>query len=196
MDFGTSIGRALNGRFLVICLENLRPYAGKIVADDPQRRLAIPKPGLLELETPPGFLGFAVNMVDIDTANLYYVTSTGHGLRETLFYKLFSQLQVYKTRTDMLQALRFITHGAISLDGGIIKSDGVYSLGGSEVEIKFPKSSGSSNLPENYFDTESRMKELKWKRARVVEDLQREQTLLDHAKFNLEIKNKSLSSFA
>ncbi|MCD7458068.1 hypothetical protein HAX54_037089 [Datura stramonium] len=66
---------------------------------------------------------------------------------------------------------------------------------GSEVEIKFPKSSGSSNLPENYFDTESRMKELKWKRARVVEDLQREQTLLDHAKFNFEIKKQEFVKF-
>lgn len=192
---GNSIGRALDGRFLVICLENLRPYAGKFVADDPQRRLAIVKPGLFDRETPPGFLGFAVNMIDIDTANLYSVTSTGDGLRETLFYKLFSQLQVYKTRADMLQALRFITHGAISLDGGIIKSGGVFALGEREVEIKFSKSSGSSHLPENYFDTERRMKEMKWKRARFVEDLQREQTLLDHAKFNFEIKKQEFVKF-
>lgn len=87
------------------------------------------KPRLPNGETPPGFLGFAVNMINIDSANLYCATSTGHGLRETLFYKLFSRLQVYKTRTEMLQALTVITHGAISLDGGIIKSNGVFALG-------------------------------------------------------------------
>ncbi|KAA8540047.1 hypothetical protein F0562_026739 [Nyssa sinensis] len=36
---GASIGRSLDGRFLVICLESLRPYVGEFVADDPQRRL-------------------------------------------------------------------------------------------------------------------------------------------------------------
>ncbi|KAJ8536891.1 hypothetical protein K7X08_035292 [Anisodus acutangulus] len=192
---GASIGRALDDRFLVICLGNLRPYAGEFIADDPQRRLDLMKPRWDNGETPPGFLGFAVNMINIDPANLYCATSSGHGLRETLFYKLFSRLQVYKTRADMLQALRVITDGAISLDGGIIKNDGVFALGKREVEIKFPKSSGRSNLPKNYFDIESRMKELKWKRARFVEDLQREQTLLDHAKFNFEIKKQEFVKF-
>ncbi|XP_016460859.1 protein DEFECTIVE IN MERISTEM SILENCING 3 isoform X1 [Nicotiana tabacum] len=192
---GASIGRALDARFVVICLGNLRPYEGAFIADDPQRRLALMKPRLPNGETPPGFLGFAVNMINIDSANLYCATSTGHGLRETLFYKLFSRLQVYKTRTEMLQALTVITHGAISLDGGIIKSNGVFALGYSEVEVKFPKSSGRSNLPENYFDTESRLKELKWKRDRFLEDLHREQTLLDHAKFNFEIKKQEFVKF-
>lgn len=192
---GASNGRPLDDRFLVFCLENLSPYAGEFIADDPQRRLAIKKPRYLNEETPSGFLGFAVNMINIDTANLYSVTSSGHGLRETLFYNLFSRLQVYKTRAEMLQALPLITDGAISLDGGIIKRHGVSALGEREVEIKFPKSSGRSNLPENYFDTERRMKELKWKRARYVEDLQREQTLLDHAKFNFEIKKQEFVKF-
>ncbi|CAN4085714.1 unnamed protein product [Withania somnifera] len=192
---GASNGRPLDGRFLVICLENLSPYGGEFIADDPQRRLAIMKPRYLNKETPPGFLGFAVNMINIDTENLYSVTSADHGLRETLFYNLFSRLQVYKTRADMLQALPLIADGAISLDGGIIKRRGVSALGEREVEIKFPKSSGRLNLPENYFDLESRMKELKWKRARFVEDLQREQTLLDHAKFNFEIKKQEFVKF-
>lgn len=196
--FGASIGKHLDDRYLVICLENLRPYTGEFIADDPQRRLAIKKPRYLNGEAPPGFIGFAVNMINIDIANLYCVTSTGHGLRETLFFKLFSRLQVYKTRADMLQALPLISDGAISLDGGIIKSGGIFSLGEREVEIKFPKRSGRlnlSNLPENYFDAENRMKELKWKRARFVEDLQREQTLLDQAKFNFEIKKQEFVKF-
>ena len=106
-----------------------RPYTGKFIADDPQRRLDIKKPRYLNEETPPGFLGFAVNMINIDTANLYCVISNGHVLRETLFSGLVAQLQVYKTRADMMQALPFITNGDISLDGGIIKSGCIFSLG-------------------------------------------------------------------
>ncbi|KAM3381798.1 protein DEFECTIVE IN MERISTEM SILENCING 3 isoform X3 [Capsicum galapagoense] len=192
---GASMGRPLNDRFVVICVQNLSPYAGEFIADDPEKRLSIKKPRYLNDEVPSGFLGFAVNMINIDSANLYCITSTGHGLRETLFYKLFSRLQVYKTRADMLQALPVITDGAVSLDGGIIKSDGVSFLGERDVEIKFPKSSGRSNLPENYFSTERQMKELKWKRERFFEDLQREQGLLDHAKLNFETKKREFIKF-
>ncbi|KAH9673614.1 protein DEFECTIVE IN MERISTEM SILENCING 3 [Citrus sinensis] len=80
-------------------------------------------------ECPPGFLGYAVNMINIDSKNLFCATASGHGLRETLFYNLFYRLQVYRTRADMLLALPLISDGAISLDGGIIRSSGVFSLG-------------------------------------------------------------------
>ncbi|KAF3666192.1 Protein DEFECTIVE IN MERISTEM SILENCING 3 [Capsicum annuum] len=192
---GASMGRPLNDRFVVICVQNLSPYAGEFIADDPEKKLSIKKPRYLNDEVPSGFIGFAVNMINIDSANLYCVTSTGHGLRETLFYKLFSRLQVYKTRADMLQALPVVTDGAVSLDGGIIKRYGVSFLGERDVEIKFPKSSGRSNLPENYFSTERQMKELKWKRERFFEDLQREQGLLDHAKLNFETKKREFIKF-
>lgn len=158
---GASIGRTIDGRFDVICLEHLRyvigwpilgsltyfffsyfftfhllfpwyacsPYAGDFIANDPQRRLDILKPKLPGGEFPHGFLGYAVNMIHIDSSNLFYVTTNGDGLRETLFYHLFSHLQVYQTRDDMQQALPFISDGAVSLDGGIIRSHGVVSLG-------------------------------------------------------------------
>uniref|UniRef100_A0A3Q7FJ84 Uncharacterized protein n=1 Tax=Solanum lycopersicum TaxID=4081 RepID=A0A3Q7FJ84_SOLLC len=87
---GSSIGRPLDERYLVICLEKLRPYNGEFIAGDPQRRLSIKKQSYLNEETPPGFLGFAINMINIDPVNLYCVTSTCHGQRETLFYRLFS----------------------------------------------------------------------------------------------------------
>lgn len=106
-----------------------RPYAGDFVPDDPQRRLDLLKPRLANGECPPGFLGFAVNMINVDTANLFCVTANGHGLRETLFYNLFSRLQVYKTRVEMLNALPCISDGALSLDGGMIRATGVFSLG-------------------------------------------------------------------
>lgn len=106
-----------------------RPYVGQHIADDLQRRLDLLKPKLPNGECPPGFLGFAVNMIQIDPAYLLCVTSYGHGLRETLFYSLFSRLQVYKTRADMISALPCISDGAVSLDGGIIRTQGIFNLG-------------------------------------------------------------------
>jgi hypothetical protein len=102
------------------------------VADDPLRRFDLIKPRLPNGECPPGFLGFAVNMINVDNINLLRYTASGcawFGLRETLFYKLFSRLQVYKTRAEMLLALPCISDGALSLDGGMIRSTGAFYLG-------------------------------------------------------------------
>ncbi|XP_062120111.1 protein DEFECTIVE IN MERISTEM SILENCING 3 isoform X2 [Humulus lupulus] len=193
---GASIGRALEGRFIVICLENLRPYAGEFVLDDPQRRLDLLKPRLPNGECPPGFLGFAVNMISVDSTNLFYVTASGHGLRETLFYSLFSRLQVYKTRVDMLNALPCISDGALSLDGGIIKATGIFSLGNrQDVNVRFPKSMVALSLPESYLGAERQIKELKWKKEKMAEDVKREQTLLDNAKLKFDRKKQEFLKF-
>lgn len=106
-----------------------RPYAGDFDPADPQRKLPLMKPRLSNGECPPGYLGFAVNMINVDKKNLSCVTANGHGLRETLFYNLFTRLQVYQTRADMIRALPCITDGAVSLDGGIVKTTGMFSLG-------------------------------------------------------------------
>ncbi|KAF6162518.1 hypothetical protein GIB67_003064 [Kingdonia uniflora] len=66
---GPSIGRHMDGRYVVIWLEELRPYVGDFVANDPQRRLALLKPRLPTGECPHGFLGFAVNMFDLERAS-------------------------------------------------------------------------------------------------------------------------------
>ena len=97
--------------------------------DDPQRHLMLHKPRLPSGEVPPGFLGFAVNMIHMDQAYLSCLTPNGHGLRETLFYSLFSHLQVYKTTADLRSAIPLINHGAISLDGSILKPNGSFCLG-------------------------------------------------------------------
>lgn len=70
-----------------------------------------------------------MNMIDIDTANLCYLTADGHGLRETLFYNILLHVQVYRTRSDMSKALACVRNGAISLDGGITKTTAMFSLG-------------------------------------------------------------------
>uniref|UniRef100_A0A1D1YP43 Protein DEFECTIVE IN MERISTEM SILENCING 3 n=1 Tax=Anthurium amnicola TaxID=1678845 RepID=A0A1D1YP43_9ARAE len=187
---GPSIGRLLDGRFLVICLENLRTYTGEFVADDPQRRLALLKPKLPSGECPPGFLGFAVNMIIVDPEYLSCVTSNGHGLRETLFYSLFSHLQVYKTREEMQLAIPFISDGAISLDGGMIKTTGLFYLGKREDdEVRFPTCSVLSNLPLNI---EEELTLMQWTKERHTEDMQREEASLNHVKNLFSTKKQEL----
>ncbi|PRQ58501.1 hypothetical protein RchiOBHm_Chr1g0359991 [Rosa chinensis] len=183
---GSSIGNSIKGRFQVICLEDLRPYVGGFVADNPQRKLALPKPQLPNGECPHGFLDYAVNMINLDKRNLLSLTTGGHGLRETLFYSVFSRLQVYKTRREMLLALPCINDGAVSLDGGMIKESGVFALGSRKnIDVKFLATTGESSMPANYIETEDMLKKLKLERTHVTEDMQREQELLDLAKINL-----------
>lgn len=106
-----------------------RPYVGGFIGDDPQKKLDLPQPKLPNGKCPSGFVDFAVNMINLESRNLSYLTTSGHGLRETLFYSLFSRLQVYRTRPEMLRALSCIHDGAVSLDGGMIKKSGLFSLG-------------------------------------------------------------------
>ena len=63
------------------------------------------------------YLGYAVNMINIDVHHLNARTYASHGLWETLFYSLLGELQVYETRKNMKMAKAYIKHGAVSLDG-------------------------------------------------------------------------------
>lgn len=104
-----------------------RPYTGEF--EGPQRKLALPYPTFSSGNVPTGFIGYAVNMIDLDVGHLHTKTAAGHGLRETLFYSLLGEVQVYETAGCMLEARQCIKHGAVSLDGGILKDNGVISLG-------------------------------------------------------------------
>ncbi|KAK7272945.1 hypothetical protein RIF29_13990 [Crotalaria pallida] len=132
-----TLGRAIHNRFLVICLEDISPYTGG-QGNDPQRKLALPDPKLKDGKTPDGFLGYAVNMVDLDTNHLNISTASGHGLRETVLFSLFKKLQVFETRESMLAARACIQEGAVSLDGGILRENGLLSLGVGDPCIYFP----------------------------------------------------------
>lgn len=190
---GASVGRTIDGRYNVICLEKLRPYVGEYMPDDPQRRLALVKPKLSNGNSPTGFLGFAVNMIHIDVIHLLSFTSNGHGLRETLFYNLFSRLQVYRTRAHMLQALPCISDGAVSLDGGIIRRNGVFVFGSrEEMDVRFAV---SGYQPENLVEIEKQMKELKWEKETMVETLQVEESILAHIRYTFEIKKQEFVRF-
>ncbi|KAF3432812.1 hypothetical protein FNV43_RR23914 [Rhamnella rubrinervis] len=132
-------GKTINGRFLVICLDEIRPYVGELEGSDPRKKLALENPKLADGATPRGFMGYAVNMVDLDINHLYTKTSAGHGLRETLLYDLFGELHVYETREDMIAARACCSRrGAVSLDGGILQKSGVISLGYGDGGICFP----------------------------------------------------------
>lgn len=106
-----------------------RPYRGDIKRNDPQRKLTLPPPLLPSRRIPAGFLGYAVNMIDVDVHQLNTRTAAGYGLRETLFYRLFGETQVYDTREHMRRANACINHGALSLDGGIMRDNGIILLG-------------------------------------------------------------------
>ncbi|XP_047941494.1 protein DEFECTIVE IN MERISTEM SILENCING 3-like isoform X3 [Salvia hispanica] len=151
-EFAASKGRHLDDRFHVICLENLRPYAGELIADDPQRRLNLLKPRLIN---------------------------------------------VYISREEMRNARSCITTGAISLDGGLIKSPGIFTLGHyrGDIDVKFPCDPKKFVKSANDSEPQNRLKEMKWKKDRALEDMQREQDLLDQAKFKYEIKKRELVRF-
>lgn len=143
-----NLGVPISRRFLIICLDEIRPYNGSLFRNTRQKNLNLPFP---RSETPEGFRGFAVNLINLSAENLEIMTSSGHGLRETLFYRLFGELQVYETRNDMRQAMPYLRNGAISLDGGIIKGDGMLLLGYSDREITFPV---MPDAPDNLEDSE------------------------------------------
>ncbi|KAF6159265.1 hypothetical protein GIB67_032036 [Kingdonia uniflora] len=70
------------------------PYVGDFVANDPQRRLALLKPRLPTGDCPHGLLGFVVNINDLESINPPCLIINSHGLRETLFYILFSCVKI------------------------------------------------------------------------------------------------------
>lgn len=70
-----------------------------------------------------------------------------------------------------------------------------FSLFRENIDIKFPCDSKKQNLPLNYFEIENRLKEARWKKDRIREDLLREQGLLDHAKSMFEAKKQEFVNF-
>ncbi|KAJ1281831.1 hypothetical protein BS78_03G003900 [Paspalum vaginatum] len=193
---GRSVGKFLEGRFTVICLENSRPFSGEVDIDDPQRKLILHRPKFPGGEPPPGFLGFAVNMIHLDREHLSCLTASGRGLRETLFYSLFSHLQVYKTRADIQHALPLINDGAVSLDGGILRPNGSFCLGESKkLEVKFPVSLEVSGLPETIIEMEEQVKLKSWEKERHLEDMRREEDLLKHVQELYSKQKKELMDY-
>ncbi|VVB17361.1 unnamed protein product [Arabis nemorensis] len=131
--------RTIADRFLILCLEAYRPWSGGLVENDPQKKLAMENPYLSNGDPIPGFKGYAVNMIDLASEELSIQTNTGCGIRETLFYGLFGDLQVYETGEHLQAALSHINgEAAVSLDGVISKENGFIYCGSCTPEIHFP----------------------------------------------------------
>ncbi|CAF2016215.1 unnamed protein product [Brassica oleracea var. botrytis] len=129
--------RSITSRFHVLCLGATSPWTGGLVENDPQRKLAMDDPKLSDGDPIPGFIGYAVNMINLAEEELNIKTYEGHGLRETLFYDVFGKLQVYETQTQAKEALEHISgDGAVSLDGFIAK--GNKFICSRKPEIHFP----------------------------------------------------------
>ncbi|CAH8272083.1 unnamed protein product [Arabidopsis lyrata] len=134
-----SLGRSITNRFLVICLDAIRPWRNGLVKNDPQKRLAMDNPYLPNGDPILGFKGYAVNMIDLSSEELNIQSSSGYGLRETLFYGVFGELQVYETGEHLEAALPHINGGdAVSLDGVIARENGFIYSGCCTPEIHFP----------------------------------------------------------
>ncbi|CAK8570173.1 unnamed protein product [Lathyrus sativus] len=149
------LGKTICKRFFIMCFENIRPYKsidrqhnGSLHDNDSQRKLFLPDPKMPNGRTPAGFMGYAVNMIDLDTHHLQTRTTSGYGLRETVLFSLFKKLHVYKTRENMMDALPCIEEGAVSLDGGIIRENGTLSLGYGNPCICFPCTNKLDISPE------------------------------------------------
>lgn len=66
-------------------------------------------------------------MISLPAEHLQFRTASGHGLRETLFYRLLGKLQVYRSREQLYMASSCIDDGAVSLDGGMMRGNGIVS---------------------------------------------------------------------
>ncbi|XP_019098024.1 PREDICTED: uncharacterized protein LOC104770817 isoform X2 [Camelina sativa] len=133
-----SHGRTITNRFLVICLDATRPWRNGVVKNDPQKRLAMDSPYLPNGDPIPGFKGYGVNMIHLNSEELDIQSNSGHGLRETLFYGIFGELQVYETAEDLEAALPHINGDAVSLDGVIARENGFIYSGCCTPEVHFP----------------------------------------------------------
>ena len=64
-----------------------------------------------------------------------------------------------------------------------------------DVDVHFPKCSKRSVLAENCYELEKRLKEKKWERERILDDIRREQALLDQEKYNFSLRKQEFLKF-
>lgn len=63
------------------------------------------------------------------------------------------------------------------------------------MDVKFPIVSGKSHLPDNYAEIEKILKAAKWEKDRLLEDVRREEALLNQSKLNYEVKKQEYLKF-
>ncbi|KAL3653639.1 hypothetical protein CASFOL_003320 [Castilleja foliolosa] len=151
----STTGQSTSGG-LALCLDDIR-LSITVPNIGPDNLLLLKPPTLPGGDVPQGFVGYAINMIIIETR-----AKSGCGLRETLFYRLFGELQVYRDRECMMMAQSCIKDGAVSLDGGIVKGKGLVSLGQWEPRIIFPVENWAidTQIPETLLSLKERKLEL------------------------------------
>ncbi|XP_076919274.1 protein DEFECTIVE IN MERISTEM SILENCING 3-like [Bidens hawaiensis] len=166
--FTRELGQSINDRYLVLCIEEIRVCEAD---KDVEGKLLFPHPTLPDGSTPAGFLGYAVNMINIEDDHWDTKTASGCGLRETLFYRLFGETQVYETRKDMKRAMSCIKDRAVSMDGGILRGNGAITLGCLEPDVIFPIEPARNRLSENDMRVMKRCRELKLELKETIREL-------------------------
>lgn len=63
------------------------------------------------------------------------------------------------------------------------------------IDVKFPKISGNSHLLGNYLEIENKLKQSRWEKERLLEDMRREEVLLNQSKYNYEVKKQEFVKF-
>lgn len=63
------------------------------------------------------------------------------------------------------------------------------------MDVRFPKPSMPSNIPDNVSETEKQLTEMKWKKDKMLDDIKREQAFLNAAKYNFERKKEEFVKF-
>uniref|UniRef100_A0A6N2MNQ5 Uncharacterized protein n=1 Tax=Salix viminalis TaxID=40686 RepID=A0A6N2MNQ5_SALVM len=61
-ETASAFAQSISGRFLVMCLEDIRPYTGELECGDPQRKLKLSDPTLQSGNVPSGFIGETGNL--------------------------------------------------------------------------------------------------------------------------------------
>ncbi|XP_073119443.1 structural maintenance of chromosomes flexible hinge domain-containing protein GMI1-like [Henckelia pumila] len=120
--------KSSSGRYLTLCLEDTRTNGNQLESDS-QNLDSLQEPTLPNGCTPHGFLGYAVRLVNTEAVHSQGITKSDLSIRQTLLCCLFGGLQVYENKQCMKMARACIRDGAISLDGGIIKRNGLISFG-------------------------------------------------------------------
>ncbi|KAL6848393.1 hypothetical protein ACP4OV_021687 [Aristida adscensionis] len=77
-----ALGVPIKKRFVVICLDVIKPYKGGLLWNSIQKELAFTCPFPHLNKKPDGFCGFAVNMINLSDEDLNITTGRGYGLRE------------------------------------------------------------------------------------------------------------------
>ncbi|KAH7428856.1 hypothetical protein KP509_09G020200 [Ceratopteris richardii] len=132
--------QVLDNRIRLFVLEDMKPYDGDLDEYHAQRLLKIEQPDYNGL-VPAGFLGYAVNLLHVNDEHLNFRIQSGNhgGLRGSLLYSLFKELQVYDTRRNLLRAKDALKTGGISLDGGVVRAKGCEDFGHwGKTKVLFP----------------------------------------------------------